>query len=112
MPLQLDALAGIMAAMANAGLESSSLFCLTDDTREMVDEVSERGSRAQGTRGQKNGDPERAPQPVFANAPQQRISRRNLFGKAKTSFSFLPLCPRARGRGMEQVGWRFYLSGY
>lgn len=35
-------LAGIMAAMADAGLEASTLFCLTDDTREMVDEVSER----------------------------------------------------------------------
>ena len=31
-----------MAAMVDAGLEGSTLFCLTDDTREMVDEVSER----------------------------------------------------------------------
>lgn len=29
-----------MAAMTGAGLEASTLFCLTDDTREMVDEVS------------------------------------------------------------------------
>lgn len=38
----LTSLAEPMAAMAEAGLEGSTLFCLTDDTREMVDEVSER----------------------------------------------------------------------
>lgn len=53
-----------MAAMAYEGVGASTLFCLTDDTREMVDEVSARGSQALGTKHVQAKKPEQK-EPVY-----------------------------------------------